>query len=78
MLTDNLQQFVLVGESAAQSAAVKQLRVVVASPPPSPGGELTVVVYIIQDTAASLACKLIYSLHISECLPSYPHCIYTN
>lgn len=58
LLTDNLQQFVLVGESAAQNAAVKQLRIVVAAPPPTPGGELMVSVHVIQDTAASLACEL--------------------
>lgn len=65
MMTETLQQVVLVGESAVSNAAVKQVKVVTAAPPPTPAGTLTVAVHIIQDTAAALACEypsmLLYS-----------------
>ncbi|KAK4297833.1 hypothetical protein Pmani_029784 [Petrolisthes manimaculis] len=56
MMTETLQKFVLVGESAGSSAAVKQVRVVAAAPPPTPAGTLTVTLHVIQHTAAALAC----------------------
>lgn len=45
------------GESASPNPAVKQLRIVVTAPPPSSKGELSIAVHVVQDTAASLACK---------------------
>ena len=66
LLTDSLRRFVLVGESAAQSAAVKQLRVLVSAPAPTPSGEITVVVHVVQDTAASQACKCFETLTLFD------------
>lgn len=54
MMTEELQQFVLVGESAGSNSAVKQLKVVAAAPPPTNSGVLTVTLHIIQDTMAEL------------------------
>ncbi|XP_068223501.1 uncharacterized protein [Palaemon carinicauda] len=54
MMTEELQQFVLVGESAGSNSAVKQLKVVAAAPPPTNSGVLTVTLHIIHDTMAEL------------------------
>lgn len=58
MMTESLRQFVLVGESAGSNAAVKQVKVVAAAPPPTPSGTLTVTIHVMQDTTAALACEL--------------------
>lgn len=55
MMTESLQRFVLVGESAGSNAAVKQVKVVTAAPPPTPSGTLTVTLHVMQDTSAALA-----------------------
>ncbi|XP_069999606.1 netrin receptor UNC5C isoform X2 [Penaeus vannamei] len=55
MMTESLRQFVLVGESAGSNAAVKQVKVVAAAPPPTPSGTLTVTIHVMQDTTAALA-----------------------
>lgn len=57
MMTELLQKFVLVGESAGSNAAVKQVKVVTSAPPPTPTGTLTVTLHVMQDTSAALACK---------------------
>lgn len=58
MMTESLRQFVLVGESAGSNAAVKQVKVVAAAPPPTPSGTLTVTIHVMQDTTAALASEL--------------------
>ncbi|XP_071551464.1 netrin receptor UNC5C isoform X2 [Panulirus ornatus] len=55
MMTESLEKFVLVGESAGSNAAVKQVKVVTAAPPPTPSGTLTVTLHVMQDTSAALA-----------------------
>ncbi|KAG7176925.1 Netrin receptor UNC5C-like, partial [Homarus americanus] len=55
MMTESLQKFVLVGESAGSNAAVKQVKVVTAAPPPTPSGTLTVTLHVMHDTSAALA-----------------------
>ena len=59
MMTELMQKFVLVGESAGSNAAVKQVKVVTSAPPPTPAGTLTVTLHVMQDTSAALACKSI-------------------
>lgn len=56
MMTELMQKFVLVGESAGSNAAVKQVKVVTSAPPPTPAGTLTVTLHVMQDTSAALAC----------------------
>ncbi|XP_066944513.1 LOW QUALITY PROTEIN: netrin receptor UNC5B-like [Macrobrachium rosenbergii] len=55
LMMETLQQFVLVGESAGSNAAVKQLKVVAAAPPPTASGALNVSISITHDTTAGLA-----------------------
>ena len=56
-MTDDLKQFVLVGESAGSNSAVKQVKIVVSAPPPSASGVLNVSLHVIQDTSAALTGK---------------------
>ena len=56
-MTDCLHPFTLIGESAASSSAVKQIRVAASAPPPTPDGNLTVSLHVIQDTRAHLKCE---------------------
>ena len=60
MMTELLQKFVLVGESAGSNAAVKQVKVVTSAPPPTPAGTLTVTLHVMHDTSAALSCKYIF------------------
>ncbi|CAL4105766.1 unnamed protein product [Meganyctiphanes norvegica] len=54
MMMESLHQLVLIGESAGSNAAVKQVKVVAAAPPPSPDGTLQVTVHVMQDTQAAM------------------------
>ena len=52
-MTNDMRQFVMVGESAGSNAAVKHVKVVVTAPPPSLG-TLAVTLHVLQDTTAAL------------------------
>lgn len=67
MMTELLEKFVLVGESAGSNAAVKQVKVVTSAPPPTPAGTLTVTLHVMHDTSAALACE--HPLASSEISP---------
>ncbi|CAL4058639.1 unnamed protein product, partial [Meganyctiphanes norvegica] len=54
MMMETLHQLVLIGESAGSNAAVKQVKVVAAAPPPSPDGTLQVTLHVMQDTQAAM------------------------
>ena len=51
-MTDSLQQFALVGESASSGSAVKQLKMITSAPPIGLDGRLVVNVIVTQDTTA--------------------------
>ncbi|KAK7084089.1 Netrin receptor unc5c [Halocaridina rubra] len=54
LMMETLQQFALVGESAGSNAAVKQLKLIAAAPPPTSSGALNVSISITHDTTAGL------------------------
>ncbi|KAF2355547.1 UPA domain [Trinorchestia longiramus] len=54
LMTENLQQFVLLGEGAGSAAPVKVMRVVASAPPPDLNGRLAVTLHATQDTSAHL------------------------
>ncbi|XP_076054854.1 unc-5 [Oratosquilla oratoria] len=55
LMTETLQHFALIGESAGSNAAVKQVRVVPTAPSIAPHGNITIRIYIVQDNMAALA-----------------------
>ena len=72
-MTDDLKQFILVGESAGSNSAVKQIKVVVAAPPPSSSGILNVSLHVIPDTSAALTGNSFnsFSENLIICTPIY-------
>ncbi|XP_047737990.1 netrin receptor UNC5C [Hyalella azteca] len=54
LMSDCLQPYAVVGESAASSSAVKLVRVVASAPPPAADGQLTITLHVIQNTTAHL------------------------
>ncbi|KAA0195589.1 hypothetical protein HAZT_HAZT004273 [Hyalella azteca] len=57
LMSDCLQPYAVVGESAASSSAVKLVRVVASAPPPAADGQLTITLHVIQNTTAHLKCE---------------------
>ncbi|KAF2349297.1 Death domain [Trinorchestia longiramus] len=54
LMTESLQQFVLLGEGAGSAPPVKVMRVVASAPPPDLNGRLAVTLHATQDTSAHL------------------------